>query len=234
MLDTKFKKPKHKPVHQAGYVALSGMIVGSSHKQVHLQHNMNIALLTSQRQLCWDSLLGWIYQVPEQATLSNQHLQFQIFSRQCAELHLQLLVQYLVKSNKMKNKKLKNTFFFIGKTKKLKNTRYNTNSYSSGTVFSGWAQLQFWKKTFFSFLELASILEMVDTRDFGGTFGLGILSWRIFSLHCLELQPINLLQWLTYGGHKEVKTDVGRCTLEDPSKIGNWRRWLVFWNIFLR
>ena len=126
MLDTKYKKPKHKPVHQAGYVALSGMIVGSSHKQVHLQHNMNVALLTSQHQLCWDSLLGWIYQVPEQATLSNQHLQFQIFSRQCAELHLQLLVQYLVKSNKMKNKK-------------LKNTRYNTNSYSSGTVFSGWA-----------------------------------------------------------------------------------------------
>ena len=65
---------------------------GYSHKQVHLQHNMNIALLTSQRQLCWDSLLGWIYQVPKQATLSNQHLQFQIFSRQYVELHLQLLV----------------------------------------------------------------------------------------------------------------------------------------------
>ena len=27
-----------------------------------------------------------------------------------------------------------------------------------------------------SFLELVSILEMVDTQDFGGTFGLGILS----------------------------------------------------------
>ncbi|RVW30001.1 hypothetical protein CK203_089808 [Vitis vinifera] len=37
----------------------------------------------------------------------------------------------------------------------------------------------------------------------------------------LELQPIKLLQWLTYGGGKEVKADVGRCTLEDPSKIGN-------------
>ena len=27
-----------------------------------------------------------------------------------------------------------------------------------------------------SFLELISVLEMIDTRDFGGTFGLGILS----------------------------------------------------------
>ena len=27
-----------------------------------------------------------------------------------------------------------------------------------------------------SFLELVSVLEMVDTRIFGGTFGLGILS----------------------------------------------------------
>ena len=27
-----------------------------------------------------------------------------------------------------------------------------------------------------SFLELVSILEMVDTRDFGETFGLGVLS----------------------------------------------------------
>ena len=27
-----------------------------------------------------------------------------------------------------------------------------------------------------SFLELVSVLEMIDSRDFGGTFGLGILS----------------------------------------------------------
>ncbi|RVW28460.1 hypothetical protein CK203_096161 [Vitis vinifera] len=25
-------------------------------------------------------------------------------------------------------------------------------------------------------------------------------------------------------GGKEVKADVGRCTLDDPSKFGNWRR----------
>ena len=27
---------------------------------------------------------------------------------------------------------------------------------------------------------------------------------------------------------------IGMCTLEDPFKIGNWRRWVVFWNIFLQ
>ncbi|RVW15143.1 hypothetical protein CK203_083385 [Vitis vinifera] len=39
-----------------------------------------------------------------------------------------------------------------------------------------------------------------------------------------ELQPRNLLLWLTYGGGKEMEAVVGRCTLEDLSKIGNWRR----------
>ncbi|KAL6320414.1 hypothetical protein AAG906_007111 [Vitis piasezkii] len=40
----------------------------------------------------------------------------------------------------------------------------------------------------------------------------------------LELQPINLLQWLTYGGRKEMEMVVKRCTSEDLSNIGNWRR----------
>ncbi|RVX14364.1 hypothetical protein CK203_017180 [Vitis vinifera] len=31
-------------------------------------------------------------------------------------------------------------------------------------------------------------------------------------------------EWLIFGGDKEVVVGVGRCTLEDPSKIGNWRR----------
>ncbi|RVW61522.1 Ferredoxin-3, chloroplastic [Vitis vinifera] len=41
-------------------------------------------------------------------------------------------------------------------------------------------------------------------------------------------------EWLTYGGGKKMDEAVGRYTLKDLSKIGNWRRWLVFWNIFLR
>ncbi|RVW63855.1 Ferredoxin-3, chloroplastic [Vitis vinifera] len=35
-------------------------------------------------------------------------------------------------------------------------------------------------------------------------------------------------------GGKKMGEAVGRYTLKDLSKIGNWRRWLVFWNIFLR
>ncbi|RVW96061.1 hypothetical protein CK203_027744 [Vitis vinifera] len=52
-----------------------------------------------------------------------------------------------------------------------------------------------------SFLELVFVLERVDAQDFDGTFGGNI-----------------------FGGDKEVEAGVGRCTLEDPSKIGNWRR----------
>ncbi|RVW44210.1 hypothetical protein CK203_089437 [Vitis vinifera] len=47
---------------------------------------------------------------------------------------------------------------------------------------------------------------------------------KVLTLDRLQLQPINLLQWLTYGGGKGLEAAVERCTLEDLSKIGNWRR----------
>ncbi|RVW99066.1 60S ribosomal protein L22-2 [Vitis vinifera] len=43
-----------------------------------------------------------------------------------------------------------------------------------------------------------------------------------------ELQLIILMQWLTFGGDKEVEAGAGRYTLEDLSKIGNWRRYLKY------
>lgn len=43
---------KHGPVHREEYVFLSGMNFQASHKQVRLQHNMNIAPLFSQHQTC--------------------------------------------------------------------------------------------------------------------------------------------------------------------------------------
>ena len=47
----------------------------------------------------------------------------------------------------------------------------------SSRILMGWAFGKTLEKNGrISFLELVSILEMVDTRDFGETFGLGVLS----------------------------------------------------------
>lgn len=47
--------------------------------------------------------MDWIFQVPEQVTLSSRHLLFQTFWKQCDEPHLQLLVQYLEKKKREEN-----------------------------------------------------------------------------------------------------------------------------------
>ncbi|RVW20006.1 hypothetical protein CK203_106618 [Vitis vinifera] len=62
--------------------------------------------------------------------------------------------------------------------------------------------------------EMSVRLERIQREFFVGRFGGE-------KKDPLELQPIILLQWLTFRGNKEVEAGVGRCTLEDPSKIGN-------------
>ncbi|RVW99526.1 Heat shock 70 kDa protein 16 [Vitis vinifera] len=47
------------------------------------------------------------------------------------------------------------------------------------------------------------------------------------ALQCAMLSPIFRVrdyEWLAFRGDKEVEAGVGRCTLEDLSRVGNWRR----------